>query len=89
MWAFTTHNLDVSWPQKAPLGGFPAHCQTDLRPIAREGCRALVQELRAALPLEQTEGKEDYEVLAVHCRDEMQAIKVGWLAEEAELKKVR
>jgi hypothetical protein len=91
LWAFTTHNLEVAWPRTAPVGGWPAHCRTDFRPVAREGCRALVAELRRAQP-QQTEGKEDYEVLSLHCREVLQGVKSGFLlddAEDTDTKKVR
>jgi 1-acyl-sn-glycerol-3-phosphate acyltransferase len=47
LWSFVTYGCNSVWPRKAQLGGFPGTVSYSLRPLAPNGCVALLAELRA------------------------------------------
>lgn len=71
--AFVSCGNTAVWPKKAKIGGFPGYVKHSMRPIAPDGCRAFVAQIRAQpdLPAEDRDSA-DYELLAKYARVKMQ-----------------
>lgn len=72
VWAIVEYGNQTCWPIKAPLGGFPTTGCYDLQPLAPQGCRGLVAKLRKEIGKEENASMSDEQILALHCREEMQ-----------------
>jgi 1-acyl-sn-glycerol-3-phosphate acyltransferase len=73
LWAFVTRGCQLSWPKKAQVGGFPGDGNYSLRPLAPDGCRQLVADLKASGKYGAAGGgKADYEILAKELQEKMQ-----------------
>lgn len=73
LWAFVTRGAQLSWPKKAQVGGFPADGNYSLRPLAPDGCRQLVKEIKASGKYGAAGGgKPDHELLAKELQSMMQ-----------------
>jgi len=68
LWALVTVGHDLVWPRKAQVGGFPAKTGLDFQPVAPNGVRALVKDIRAEI----NDERPDHVLLAEHVHAMMQ-----------------
>jgi len=71
LWGFTSINHEKCWPVSAPIGGNPTDMMIDLFPVAPNGVKQLVKDIRAKKLVEGCEKKEDHVVLAEYCHNLM------------------
>lgn len=71
---FTCYGHNKIWPAKAAVGGIPGTTKYGINPIALEGARALVKQLRVTGGASKDADKPDHELLADHLRREMQGM---------------
>lgn len=71
IWSFVAVNNEACWPFKAQIGGLPCNIRYSVKPLARDGCKALVRELRARNDADDKD-LEDHQLLGKYAQQFMQ-----------------